>query len=667
MDYSIEDYVKRYEPFWGSWYIEKFLGQGSYGKVYKISKEEWGYKYESALKIISIPTKEQYNEAISTLGKDEKLLRHYFEDAVKGIINEIVMLYNLRGNSNIVSYEDHTVEEHQDEIVWDILIRMEYLTPLNRYIEDNDLKLCDAINIGIDICSALELCFNKNIVHRDIKDANIFVSKDNRYKLGDFGIARELSKGMSSSIRGTPLYMAPEVYKGQSYDTRADLYSLGILLYKLLNNGRFPFMPPFPKELRIKDSEVAVEKRLSGEPLPPPCNAPEKLSNVILKLCEFTPENRFASPSELKEALFEAYYGISHTDRQKIILSKKPNSRQQYLKDIPETILLSDSEILKRQTQHANTLQTYFEPFENKPLGFPNINSNITSTGNISNGGLVCLNGEEIYISSPYYKHGIYKFLPHVHTTLKLTSDEAWFINIEDNWIYYCNSSDSERLYRINVDGSERRKLIDDSCWYLNVYENIMYYCSETDGYNIYKAKIDGTEKTKLASDQSSHLTLYNGYLYYCNKSDRSRIYRIDTDGKEKIKISDDEASYFCIGDDWIYYCNKSDNMRIYKINISGRKREKICSDVSSNLCLDDDRLYYCNKNDKSKLYRIRCDGSQREKLNDDYSDHINIIGNRIYYCNKNDEGKIYKIQTNGLNRSKIYIFEDNNDEWIYI
>ena len=169
MDYSKDDYVKRYEPFWGSWYIEKFVGQGSFGKVYKIFKEEWGYKYESALKLMSIPTKEQYSEAISTLGNDENLLKHYFEDAVKSITNEIVMLYNLRGNSNIVSYEDHTVEKHPDKIAWDILIRMEFLTPLNKYIEEKDLSIDDVVNIGLDICAALELCSKKNIVHRRYK------------------------------------------------------------------------------------------------------------------------------------------------------------------------------------------------------------------------------------------------------------------------------------------------------------------------------------------------------------------------------------------------------------------------------------------------------------------------------------------------------------------
>jgi len=63
---SSDDYIKKYEPLWGAWFVESFIGEGSYGKVYKIYKEEWGFKYQSALKFISIPTQEQHREALAT-------------------------------------------------------------------------------------------------------------------------------------------------------------------------------------------------------------------------------------------------------------------------------------------------------------------------------------------------------------------------------------------------------------------------------------------------------------------------------------------------------------------------------------------------------------------------------------------------------------------------
>ena len=167
-----------------------------------------------------------------------------------------------RSNTNVISYQDHEVRKKPNEIGWDILIRMEYVTSLRKYLKEHAMTKEEVIRLGIDICTALETCSKKGIVHRDIKDENIFVSEDGVFKLGDFGIARELSKsGRAASMRGTPLYMAPEIYRGEKYDAAVDIYSLGIVLYKLLNNGRMPFMPPYPEKVRYQDSEDALEKR----------------------------------------------------------------------------------------------------------------------------------------------------------------------------------------------------------------------------------------------------------------------------------------------------------------------------------------------------------------------------------------------------------------------
>ena len=120
-------------------------------------------------------------------------------------------------------------------IGWDILIQMELLTPLNQYIRDHVVTRQDVIRLGIDLCKALELCQKYNIIHRDVKPENIFISETGDFKLGDFGIARTVEKTTSGlSKKGTYTYMAPEVYKGEAYGTTVDIYSLGIVLYRLL-------------------------------------------------------------------------------------------------------------------------------------------------------------------------------------------------------------------------------------------------------------------------------------------------------------------------------------------------------------------------------------------------------------------------------------------------
>lgn len=111
----------------------------------------------------------------------------------------------------------------------------------------------DVIRLGIDMCRALEVCAKENIIHRDIKPSNIFVSEHGDYKLGDFGVARHLEASCRElSKKGTYDYMAPEVYRDSVYDARADIFSLGIVLYKLMNNGRIPFLPPAPGTHRLQ-------------------------------------------------------------------------------------------------------------------------------------------------------------------------------------------------------------------------------------------------------------------------------------------------------------------------------------------------------------------------------------------------------------------------------
>jgi len=304
------DYVKKYEPLWGSWSVEKFVGEGSFGKVYKISREDWGQKYESALKLIRIPQSENDIKETKTIGLDDESVEAYFEDYVNNIVKEIELMYKVKGNSNIVNYEDHMIVSNEDAIGWDILIRMEFLETLQDYSERVNLlsNPKEIVRLGMEICSGLETCAKENIIHRDIKDGNIFVNKNGMFKLGDFGIAKELTKsGRAASMRGTPLYMAPEVYRGDQYDMTVDIYSLGIVMYKLLNRGRIPFMPPPEvKKIKYQHTEEAIEMRMKGEEMLLPVDAQNQLGQVIVKACSFSPEERYSNPTEFKMALKEA-------------------------------------------------------------------------------------------------------------------------------------------------------------------------------------------------------------------------------------------------------------------------------------------------------------------------------------------------------------------------
>lgn len=297
------------------WEIEKYIGGGAFGKVYRIVREDFGHTYEAAMKVIEIPQNPTEVIALRNDGMTEENVTEYFYGMVEEIVEEFVLMSKLKGNSNIVSYEDHAVIKKKDSFGWVIYIRMELLTPLFSYIKENNLTIKDVIQLGIDMCHALEVCQKFNIIHRDIKPENIFVSKTGDFKLGDFGIARELEKTSSElSKKGTKSYMAPEVFKGLSYNSNVDVYSLGIVLYRFLNNNRLPFMPPVPKPIRYSDKERADALRMSGQPMPKPAQANGRLAEIILKACAYMPKERYESAHAMRMALEEMIY--SEAERQ---------------------------------------------------------------------------------------------------------------------------------------------------------------------------------------------------------------------------------------------------------------------------------------------------------------------------------------------------------------
>lgn len=292
----------------GKWELGKKIGSGSFGTVYEARRvDAFGVDATAAVKIITIPQSDGEVDEIRSEGMDEASVTEYFLGFVKDIVQEISIMNTLKGSGNIVSYEDHAVIEHEDGIGWDIIIRMELLTPLQEHILKHPLSHYETVRLGIDICSALEYCRRYGVIHRDIKPENIFVSKTGEFKLGDFGIARFAEKTLGGmSRKGTYTYMAPEIYKGRAYGSSVDTYSLGLVMYRFLNDGRLPFLPPPPQRITFSERDAAMMKRINGTPLPMPSHADNLLGRIVLKACAYDSSERYASPSEMKSALIAA-------------------------------------------------------------------------------------------------------------------------------------------------------------------------------------------------------------------------------------------------------------------------------------------------------------------------------------------------------------------------
>ena len=295
---------------WPEWKIIEKIGEGSFGKVYKAQRTERGKSIYSAIKIINIPGSQSELNSVRSETGDDQAARQYFQNLVEECIQEISTMEYFRGNSYIVSVEDFKVMEYLDAIGWEISIRMEYLTRFMDCCAEKQLTENEVIQLGLDLSKALEYCRKLNIIHRDIKPENIFVSRFGDFKLGDFGIARELERTMSGfSKKGTYSYMAPEMYKGEKYDSGVDIYSLGIVLYKLMNHNRLPFMNLEKQFITYRDKENALTRRMSGEQMEPPAEAGRLFAQIILKACAFDPAKRYQTPEEFYRDLDDLKHG----------------------------------------------------------------------------------------------------------------------------------------------------------------------------------------------------------------------------------------------------------------------------------------------------------------------------------------------------------------------
>lgn len=352
---------QRYHTYLPGWEIlEPPIGSGGFSTVYEIVRtDEFGMEEHAALKVISVPENKSDITAFRDDGLDDKSITAYFKTQVDDISKEFFLLSGMKGNSHIVSYEDHQIVQHDNDPGWDILIRMELLASLTDYYRANFAKTVidemTVIKIGVDLCKALELCERKNIIHRDIKPQNIFVNQNGDFKLGDFGIARVSDHTTKATKAGTYTYMAPEVYLGRSYNARVDQYSLGLVLYWLLNDRRMPFVPQGVPT--ADDNSKALQRRMNGERIPEPLHGSQELKKIVLRACAFDPNERFSGPMEMRLALeIIAHGGLARWFPGEIPVGLKREKRP---KPAP---------VVKQESDHDPTVGKYPNRNPNRPV-----------------------------------------------------------------------------------------------------------------------------------------------------------------------------------------------------------------------------------------------------------------------------------------------------------
>ena len=320
------------------------IGAGGFGDVYKVERNNIIGNVTRALKVITLPRDNEYIEILNSMGGDREKADTYFHKELDRVVNEIRVfsMISEKDNHHIVSYYESDVEK-VGEYKYNIYILMEFLTPLDKWMQNNNITVENALDIGIGVADALDICHKNGIIHRDIKLSNIFVSKDGVFKIGDFGVSKNINNAtMAKTIKGTPNYIAPEVYIGKSkYDSSVDNYSLGILLYYLFNKSRFPYYPNFPNEYTQEDSDKAFYKRMNYEKLEAPVCAPLSVANIIKKAIS-TPSERYIKAKDMSKDLSDVKTNLTK-DELKVKIGFEPKAiTDEWIENDKERKLVQD-------------------------------------------------------------------------------------------------------------------------------------------------------------------------------------------------------------------------------------------------------------------------------------------------------------------------------------
>ena len=257
---------------WGHLRVFERIGRGAFGDVYRA----WDTRLdrEVALKLLPAPTVDEQADQLA---------------ATDSIIHEGRLLARVR-HSNVVTI--YGAERIEDRIgLW-----MEFVKgrTLAQVVEQGKVfSASEAVSIGIELCHAMTAVHAAGLLHRDIKANNVMLAEDGRIVLMDFGTGRELGDRSAPGLAGTPLYLAPEILRGEDPTVAGDVYSLGVLLYHLLT-GSYPVRARALRDLRLAHELLERTPLTAARP-----DVPPKLAQVIERAIDPQPERRHQSADVL--------------------------------------------------------------------------------------------------------------------------------------------------------------------------------------------------------------------------------------------------------------------------------------------------------------------------------------------------------------------------------
>jgi serine/threonine protein kinase len=258
--------------------IQELIGQGGMSAVYKAYDPN--LRRVVAIKLIH-----------SHLSQDPQFVRRFEEEAAS--------VAQMR-HPSIIQVYDFNIEGNTYFIIFEFVPGESLRERLQRTIEANrSLELTKIVDYSSTVAGALDYAHNLGIIHRDIKPANVMINVHDQAILMDFGIVKIVggdTHTATGAVLGTARYISPEQVRGESVDSRTDIYSMGVMLYEM-SSGR----PPYEA-----DSAITVMMMHVNDPIPDIRSVrpdlPASLANVITRAMAKNRSNRYQSAAELAQA-----------------------------------------------------------------------------------------------------------------------------------------------------------------------------------------------------------------------------------------------------------------------------------------------------------------------------------------------------------------------------
>ena len=303
------------------------------------------------VKVVSVPASPTQMDALLLSGafSDETAALNYYREIADEVVKEIDILEKLAELEWFIPYKAHQLVPMESGKGYEIYLLGQYRRTLQKHFTRHIFTHLDALNLGLDLCSALSMCRRNGYLYVDLKPGNIFVADQRLFRIGDLGfVSLDSLKYASLPEKYQSIYTAPEVRDAFSaLNTTMDIYAAGLILYQTYNNGELPF-----------NDDIQP-----GDTLPAPLYADYEIGEIILKACAPNPDDRWQDPIEMRQAIINYMQRNGAMDTPIVPMPSQEETEQNVQSEIeeplpePETNVEVDEQICVPSKSEENIQQ----------------------------------------------------------------------------------------------------------------------------------------------------------------------------------------------------------------------------------------------------------------------------------------------------------------------